>query len=229
MEGDALEDRRQIIAVADNQLVGNDLSLGRPAGRGHLVLDHSRRLWLHRLILKEAFDGVHVDLELGSLADEPGHQAREVERRGERQTSEATVGGQKHGHTHGSPKGNGDANELEADAEPTVGHLDRPPAAVGGVQQSLVLVVEEALFAEGTDSCEAGEGLLEVGEDGAEGDAVEALELAAGGDENVLQAPVNEADGDGADDEHGCHGDDHSQRHPDVDKARAKGVDAGRQ
>jgi len=42
----------------------------------------------------------------------------------------------------------------------------------------------------GVHSCEAGEGLLEVGEDGAEGDAVEALELAAGGDENVLQAPV---------------------------------------
>ena len=65
--------------------------------------------------------------------------------------SRTAVGWKEHGNADGGGEGDGIANELQTDAEPAVRDLDRPPAAVGRIEEPLVLVGELVLLAEGAD------------------------------------------------------------------------------
>lgn len=48
------------------------------------------------------------------------------------------VGGQQDSNTDGGDEGNGGADELQADTEPTICYLYRPPALVRPIQKILV-------------------------------------------------------------------------------------------
>mmetsp|Transcript_6916 Transcript_6916/g.17692 ORF Transcript_6916/g.17692 Transcript_6916/m.17692 type:complete len:378 (+) Transcript_6916:890-2023(+) len=185
-----------------------------------------RSLGLDALVLDHALHRVHVNLELGGLADHPGHEAREVERRGERQAGEAALGGKHHGDQQRGAERDGDAHELQAHAEPAVHHLDGPPALVGRVQQLLVLVEKHVLPVERAHRGQTGQSLAKVAKDGAGGDAVEPFEFAAGGDEDLLEPPVDDGQRDDAQDEGGRHERHDGQGHPHVDEAHGEGADA---
>ncbi|GKT41748.1 uncharacterized protein ColSpa_01929 [Colletotrichum spaethianum] len=203
-KGQALEDGREVLGVADHKVLDLQTALGGPRRGG---LDAALVFGLEVRVLDDALCGVHVELNVGVVADGPDDGLRELEREGEGETGERGVHGGAAEDDEADGRGEQGTDEGHAPAHPAVeqpqvpgGHAVVVKAGVHGVDVDLGLV-------SAADGHHADERGAEEVEDGRLGRALKALGGSGAGEDtgqrNDERGDVEGGDADSEDAEDG--------------------------